>query len=629
MAATITGISILLVPFRCHMFSSAYGFYQAKDAPKSAPAHAIAIEMTAIPANFTVVNSADLIPDPKHVPERGSFGVVSKCDWKGTCVAEKKILSVSDQRKFVQEAEMMNNIHHPNCVRLYGVCTSPESLVMEWMGGGDLAQFLVQRTLPKLHRRLSLFRQMCAGLNCLHSHSPNPIIHADLKPANILLDSDQKVAKIADFGLSKIRTESCAGSVSSMVGTLLYCAPEMLLNGAVLHRPTDIYAMGLMLWEMLAGKLVWRNADGSPLQVTQLFGMYVKNERPPLDALSPGLDPAVIALMQDCWANDPAQRPTADELWRRISALDPNNPEHNSPVELYSPDFSATCYSLEDCLCVALPADVFIALLLDMPAINGKFHDIQTQNVVRFYGLSEVEAKCIIMFTHESRFVPDHPRPLKPYDPKRDNQLYFLFKKACRDRDTAAMQRFQNFSFHFMSALSKLPNFHLGPGQNLYRGFGQRLEEMNDLYRDDGFVWWCSSSSSSTDRLTAYTNFAGGSGTLMEITGVCSAKDIRALSMVPHEGEILIRPNSEFKVKLALSCEKARLLNARYAAIPNNVDLVILEAAPPRAPPISASHARGGSSFVLDPAALATLAQLRALQALQAGTAAPGQFFAV
>ena len=72
-----------------------------------------------------------------------------------------------------------------------------------------------------------------------------------------------------------------------------------------------------------------------------------------------------------------------------------------------------------------------------------------------------------------------------------------------------------------------------------------------------------------------------------------------------------------------------QLLNARYAAIPDNVDLVILEAAPPRVPPISASDARGGSSFVLDPAALATLAQLRALQALQAGTAAPGQFFAV
>ena len=64
----------------------------------------------------------------------------------------------------------------------------------------------------------------------------------------------------------------------------------------------------------------------------------------------------------------------------------------------------------------------------------------------------------------------------------------------------------------------------------------------------------------------------------MDITGVHNAKDIQALSMMPNEGEILILPNTEFTVNLALSCGQARLLNARYAAIPDNVDLVILEA---------------------------------------------------
>jgi serine/threonine protein kinase len=86
-----------------------------------------------------------------------------------------------------------------------------------------LSQFLAHRPLPKMHRRLSLFRQICAGLNRLHSHSPDPIIHPDLKPANILLNIDQKVAKRADFGLSKIKTASYAGSANhaGMVGTLL------------------------------------------------------------------------------------------------------------------------------------------------------------------------------------------------------------------------------------------------------------------------------------------------------------------------------------------------------------------------------------------------------------------------
>jgi citrate synthase len=86
--------------------------------------------------------------------------------------------------------------------------------------------------------------------------------------------------------------------------------------------------MGLILWEMLAGKLVWHHPDGSPLKPVQLISKYSRHERPSLDELPAGIDPAVIALMQDCWAQDPVHRPTADELWRRMSALDPNNPEH-------------------------------------------------------------------------------------------------------------------------------------------------------------------------------------------------------------------------------------------------------------------------------------------------------------
>ncbi len=530
--------------------------------------------------NFTVIQSADLIPVAGVAKKRGSFGEVSKCSWKGTDAAVKKIMSVDNVQKFQQEARIMHSISHPNCVRLYGVCTAPDSaLVMEWMGGGDLVQFLCQRPLPELHRRLSIFRQICAGLNSLHSHSPNPIIHGDLKPANILLDCDWKVAKIADFGLSKLKTASYAGS--NAVGTVLYFSPEMLLNEEPSHRSTDIYAMGLIFWELLTGKFVWHNADGSPLKPVHLMAKYHKQERPSLDELPFGLDPAVILLIQDCWADVPDHRPTADELWRRMSALDPNNPEHNKPLELYPHNFVPVCGTLEDCLRLAVPVDVYDGLLSDMPTIDSKYRDAHTQSVVRMYNLSEVEAKCIIIFTRESRAVPDHHRPLDATRPKRDNQFYFLYNKACRERDATAIQLFQNFSFHFLSALHKLPNAVLAPGQSLYRGFGQRLEEMNDLYRGSCHVWWHYTSSSSVHRDVAYRSFARLSGTLMEITGVDNAKDIQALSMVPSEGELLILPNTDFKVKLALSCGQARLLNnARYATIPDNVDLVILDAGP-------------------------------------------------
>jgi hypothetical protein len=204
---------------------------------------------------------------------------------------------------------------------------------------------------------------------------------------------------------------------------------------------------------------------------------------------------------------------------------------------------------------------------------------LSTPQFVR-HNVTEVEAKCVIMFIHAS-LILFHPAPLDPTRPKRDNQLYFMFNKACWERDAAALQRFKDFSFHFTSALQKLPNYQLSPGQNLYRGFGQRLEDMNDLYQKDSHVWWHYTSSSSLHREVAYRDFARKAGTLMEISCIQNAKDMQELGMIPPEGNLLFLPNTEFKVKLALSCSDARLLNARYAAIPDNADLAILEAAFP------------------------------------------------
>jgi hypothetical protein len=112
----------------------------------------------------------------------------------------------------------------------------------------------------------------------------------------------------------------------------------------------------------------------------------------------------------------------------------------------------------------------------------------------------------------------------------------------------------------------------------LYRGFGERLEDMNDLYSVGREVWWYYTSSSNRHLKVAHKDFARGSGTSMELTGILNAKDIQPLSMSPTEGELVILHNTRFKVKVALSCAPARLLNARFAQIPDNVDLVILEA---------------------------------------------------
>jgi serine/threonine protein kinase len=513
-----------------------------------------------LPSSFTVIPSADIVQDTSVAPQRGSFGEVCKCNWKGTSVAVKKIMSVTDARKFVQEAQLMHSIQHPNCVRLYGVCEAPVSaMVMEWMGGGDLLQFLAQRPLPMIHRRLSLFRQVCAGLNSLHSHSPAPIIHSDLKPANILLDSEQKVAKIADFGLSKLKTESYKGS--NVVGTILYFAPEMLLDDVSSHRPTDIYAMGLILWEVLAGKLVWHHPDGSPLKPVQLISKYNRHQRPSLDELPAEIDPAVIALMQDCWAQDPVHRPTADELWRRMSALDPNNPEHNKPLIAYKISWLAQPCSFEDCLQKAVPPLTFQRLLLEIPRIEAKYREAAVQQVVQSCKLSEVEAKCIIVYTLV------WPVDVCP----RNEQLYFLFCKAYRDRDDVALERFADFSFYFWNGLEKLPDHAV----ELFRGLDRRLTDISDLYEAGNVVHWHYPSSTTTDMAVAST-FSGG-GTLIRIVQVTNAKSIQTLSLAPIEKEFMLMYTSAFDVEVALPSEKARLLGP-FGSLPDNVDLVVLRA---------------------------------------------------
>jgi hypothetical protein len=284
--------------------------------------------------------------------------------------------------------------------------------------------------------------------------------------------------------------------------------------------------------------------------------------------------------MQDCLAQDPSARPDANELWQRIAALDVNNPDNNTPLTLYPDGFVPSCRSIEDCLRLAMstvPPSALEALLHDMPRIHAKFMHADTQSVVRCHGLSEVEAKCIIVYTHECHGVPDHPHPSDALKPKRDYQVYFLYNAACRNRDAAAVERFQNFSFHFMSALQKLPPVVLGPGAKLYRGFGQRLDAMNDLYNKNNEVCWHQTSSVTSDRTVAYRQFANAAGTLMELTGVVHARDIHLLSMVPDECEFIILHNSTFKVRVALSCDDASSLDQEHEVLPDNVDLVILE----------------------------------------------------
>jgi hypothetical protein len=172
-----------------------------------------------------------------------------------------------------------------------------------------------------------------------------------------------------------------------------------------------------------------------------------------------------------------------------------------------------------------------------------------------------LHSKCIIVYT---LVLPVDVCP-------RNEQLYFLFCKAYRDRDDAALECFANFSFHFWNGLDKLPK----RAMELFRGLDRRLTDISDLYQARNLVHWHYPSLTTTDMAVA-SAFSGG-GTLIRIVNVTNAKSIQTFSLIPTEREFILPYTSAFDVEVALPSEKAKLLGP-FGTLPDNVDLVVLRA---------------------------------------------------
>jgi eukaryotic-like serine/threonine-protein kinase len=161
--------------------------------------------------------------------------------------------------RFKNEIFASYGVFHPNVVRAYEYMREGEMVAfsMEYIDGGDLSMILDDNPqgLP-VEQIINLIMQICAGLAAIHETG---IIHRDLKPENILIRKDGLV-KIADFGIARVETKSNLTEHGSVVGTLNYVSPEYLIESKVDWR-SDIYALGVLGYEMLTGHLPW--AEGS------------------------------------------------------------------------------------------------------------------------------------------------------------------------------------------------------------------------------------------------------------------------------------------------------------------------------------------------------------------------------
>ncbi|MEZ4386979.1 MAG: serine/threonine-protein kinase [Candidatus Krumholzibacteriia bacterium] len=203
------------------------------------------------------------------------------------------------RQRFLQEVRLARQIAHPNVCRVYdvGEVDGQLFLSMEYVDGRDLASML--RSIGRLpqEKALDVSRQLCAGLAALHDRG---VLHRDLKPANIMLDEDGRL-RITDFGLAGVTDRVEAGDIRS--GTPLYMAPEQLAGREVTQR-SDIYALGLVLYEIFTGRKAYE-AD----TLEQLYKLRSSGTPARLSTVVEAIDPAVERVVNRCLESDPDRRP--------------------------------------------------------------------------------------------------------------------------------------------------------------------------------------------------------------------------------------------------------------------------------------------------------------------------------
>lgn len=260
--------------------------------------------------------------DELHVKERvgaGSFGTVHRAEWHGSDVAVK-VLTVQDflddqLKEFLREVAIMKRVRHPNVVLFMGAVTKRPhlSIVTEYLPRGSLYRLIHRPAAGEMmdqRRRLRMALDVAKGINYLHNLNP-PILHWDLKSPNLLVDKNWTV-KVCDFGLSRFKANTFISS-KSVAGTPEWMAPEFL-RGEPSNEKSDVYSFGVILWELVTMQQPWNGL--SPAQV--VGAVAFQNRRL---AIPQNTSPVLASLMESCWADDPAQRPSFANIVESLKKL--------------------------------------------------------------------------------------------------------------------------------------------------------------------------------------------------------------------------------------------------------------------------------------------------------------------
>ena len=248
----------------------------------------------------------------------GGFGEVFLGQLGGMNVAVKRLFhqehAEASMREFRAEVSILSRLRHPSIVLWLGACTTAPNcvIVLEYMERGSLSQVLHRSDTPyTLATAVKWCISVARGMLYLHQHKPFPIIHCDLNSNNVLVNREWGV-KITDFGLSKVKRTSRLSRRSGIIGTVNYAAPEVI-RGAPSSESSDVYAFGVLAWEILTRKIPWK--DLTEYQIIYKMTAATRARREGDNAATENFEtdaafpPGARKMVRACWQSRPTDRP--------------------------------------------------------------------------------------------------------------------------------------------------------------------------------------------------------------------------------------------------------------------------------------------------------------------------------